>query len=481
MIDLDDLPKDLYIGGEWCASNDGARIDVLNPADEQLLTSVQSASVEDCLRAVAAADAAQGDWAATSPRHKAEVLRKTFELLEAQRENFAQVISLEEGKTFAEAMGEMAYAAEFFRWYAEEAPRIYGEVSRSPAGANNILVLKKPIGVALLVTPWNFPAAMAARKIAPALAAGCTAILKPASETPLTALLMAQVLEEAGVPAGVVNVVPSRHSSTVVPAMLRDGRVRKLSFTGSTEVGRILMAEASQSIINCSMELGGNAPFIVLEDADLDKAVAGALVAKIRNAGESCIGANRFYVHAAVIETFSEKFAEAMGKLKVGVGLEEGIDVGPLVNAATRNKVKELVDDAVAQGARLMTGGQSRFDTGFFYEPTVLVDVPSDAKILQEEIFGPVAPIVAFEDVEEVIALANNTEFGLAAYVFGQNIGNALSVIQRIDAGVTGINQGFISDPAAPFGGLKQSGIGREGSHVGLEEFCETQYVAVDW
>ncbi|VAV87791.1 Succinate-semialdehyde dehydrogenase [NAD(P)+] [hydrothermal vent metagenome] len=474
-------PTELYINGSWQGASDGATFAVYNPATEEELTKVSSATVLDCLVAVKAAHDAGKGWAATSPRERGEILRRAYELMVERKDYLARLISLEEGKTYAEGLGEVAYASEFFRWYSEEAPRNLGQFSRSPAGANNLMTHHKPVGVCILVTPWNFPAAMATRKIGPALAAGCTVVLKPASETPLTALALAGLLTEAGVPAGVVNVVPSRQSGKVVSAMLQDDRVRKISFTGSTEVGRILLSQAGQKVINCSMELGGNAPLIVLDDADMDQAVEGAMVAKMRNTGESCIGANRIYVQAARYEEFSQKFTKEMAALKVGPGLEEGIDVGPLVNASTRDKVCALVEGAVAAGAKILIGGKILNRPGYFYEPTVLVNVSPDSDILHQEIFGPVAPIVSFDSDQEVIALANDTEFGLAAYVFGKNTGRALKVAEQIEAGVVGVNRGFVSDPAAPFGGVKQSGIGREGAHDGLNEFLETQYIAVEW
>ena len=475
------IPTDLYINGTWVPASDGAQFDVYDPATELKIASVASATAEDAIAAVDAAYKAGVKWAAHSPRERGEILRKAFEIMVDRRDDYAKVISREEGKTYAEALGEVAYAAEFFRWYAEEAPRCFGKYGRSPAGANNILVHHQPVGVALLITPWNFPAAMATRKIAPALAAGCTTILKPAGATPLTALMLAGLLEEAGVPAGVVNVIPSRSSSVMSNTILSDERVRKISFTGSTEVGRVLLAKASEQVINCSMELGGNAPFIVLDDADIDVAVEAAMVAKMRNAGESCIGANRFYVHSSLIEEFSQRFSADMAKLKVGNGLDDGIDVGPLVNAKTRDKVEQLVDDAVAIGAKVLTGGKRLDRKGYFFEPTVMIDIPEEAEILNVEIFGPVATLVPYDDIDEVVAKSNDTEFGLAAYVMGANVGRAISVAERIDAGVMGINRGFISDPAAPFGGIKQSGIGREGSQEGMHEFLETKYIAVEW
>ena len=475
------IPRELFIGGAWVPASGGDEISVVDPATEQEIATVASASVDDAILAVEAADNAAADWAARAPRARAEILRKSFELMIARRHDFATIISREEGKTLAEGLAEVSYAAEFFRWYAEEAPRNSGRFGRSPAGQNNILVQYHPVGVSLLITPWNFPAAMATRKIAPALAAGCTVILKPASATPLTALALTELLTEAGVPAGVVNVLPSRQSASIANAMLSDERVRKISFTGSTEVGRILLAKAAERVVNCSMELGGNAPFIVLDDADLEVAVDGAMIAKMRNAGESCIGANRFYVHTSIAEEFSAKFAAAMAALKLGPGLEDDVDVGPLVNASAVEKVARLVDEAVNLGATVLTGGKRPDRAGFFYEPTVVTNIDPRAEILNTEIFGPVAPIMTFSEVDEVVAQANRTIFGLAAYVFGGDVGRAMSVASRIDSGVVGVNRGFISDPAAPFGGMKQSGIGREGSQDGMHEFLETQYVALNW
>ena len=478
---LRNIPTDLYIGGQWRKPSSGEYFDVHDPATEKVIASVASANADDATAAVTAAHDAGAAWAARAPVERADILRKSYDLMIERREEFATVISREEGKTLAEGLGEVRYAAGFLRWFAEEAVRYAGRFGRAPAGANNILVQQRPVGVALLITPWNFPAAMATRKIAPALAAGCTTILKPASETPLTALMMMQLFAEAGVPAGVVNLLPSRHSSLISNTILGDHRTRKLSFTGSTEVGRILLAKAAEKVINCSMELGGNAPFIVLDDADLDVSIEAALVAKLRNAGESCIGANRFYVHSSLIDDFAARLADKMSSLKVGPGLEPGVDIGPLVNASTRDKVESLVDEAVDLGARLLTGGKRLDRPGYFFEPTVLRDIPQNAEILHTEIFGPVATLIPFDDDGEVIAKANNTIFGLAAYVCGKNIGRALAVAERVEAGVIGINRGFVSDTAAPFGGFKQSGIGREGSQEGLQEFLETKYIAVDW
>lgn len=475
------IQKSLYIGGEWREGSDKQRFDVRDPATEDVIASVASATADDATAAVTAAYEAGPEWAARPPIERADILRRSHDLMMERFEDYATVISREEGKTLAEGRGEVNYAASFMRWFAEEAVRYSGRFGRAPAGNNNILVQHKPVGVSLLITPWNFPAAMATRKIAPALAAGCTTILKPASETPLTALMLASLYEEAGVPPGVVNVLPSRSSSVISDTIMSDDRTRKVSFTGSTEVGRILLAKAAERVINCSMELGGNAPFIVLDDADLDVSAEAALVAKIRNAGESCIGANRFYAHSSIIDDFSKRLSDKMSQLRVGPGLTPGVDVGPLVNADTRDKVEELVDQAVDKGATVLTGGRRSGGPGFFYEPTVMVDIPLNADILHTEIFGPVATIVPFDDDDQVVEMANDTIFGLAAYVCGKDIGRALAVADRIDAGIMGINRGFVSDPSAPFGGFKQSGIGREGSQDGLHEFLETKYIAVDW
>lgn len=475
------VPKGLYIAGQWRDASDGATFEVIDPATEEVLAEVASASIEDALAAVTAAHAAGKAWAATAPRQRSEVLRKSFELLMQRKEEFARLIVLESGKALAEARGEVSYAAEFLRWYSEEAVRIVGEVSTAPGGANRILVLRQPIGVAVFVTPWNFPAAMATRKIGPALAAGCTVVLKPASETPLTALAMAALFEEAGVPSGVINVVPSRQSGKIVNAMLHDSRVRKLSFTGSTEIGRVLLSQAAEQVVKCSMELGGNAPFIVFADADLDVAVASAMVAKLRNGGESCTAANRFYVERPVADEFARRFAVAMAAVKLGSGLDESVQLGPLVNRSTLNKVAQLVEEAVGQGATVLTGGKARAGRGYFYEPTLLTGVRSDARILKQEIFGPVAPICVFDTVDEAIALANDTEFGLVSFVHTKDLSKALAVSERIEAGMVGINRGVVSDPAAPFGGWKQSGVGREGGHDGLLEYLESKYICAAW
>jgi succinate-semialdehyde dehydrogenase/glutarate-semialdehyde dehydrogenase len=481
LLKTETVPTELFIGGRWRPSSDGSRIDVLDPATGEKIADTADATTQDALAAVDAAAAALPAWSATAPRKRAELLSRVFDLMIRQAEELAELIVLENGKTLADARAEVAYAAEFFRWYAEEAVRGLGSVQTAPSGNNKILVLRQPVGVSVLVTPWNFPAAMATRKIGPALAAGCTVVLKPASETPLTALAIAALFEEADLPGGVVNVLPSRRSGAVVSAMLDDPRVRKLSFTGSTEVGRTLLAAASRTVVNCSMELGGNAPFLVFADADLDQAVAGAMVAKMRNGGEACTAANRFYVQEPVAAEFTRRLAAAMEALTVGPGLEAGVELGPLVNAQSRDKVAQLVADTVRAGASLVTGGKPPERPGFFYPPTVLADVPPDAPVLREEIFGPVAPVVSFSTEDEAIGLANATEYGLVSYVYTSDLARGLRVSEQLDCGMVGLNRGVVSDPAAPFGGTKQSGIGREGGHEGLLEFTESKYVALSW
>jgi len=478
---LADVPTDLWIGGKWRKASDGQRFDVIDPATENVVASVASASVEDAKAALDAAQGAFEGWAGRKPRERGEILRKAYEVIMGEAERLAKLITLENGKALSDARGEVAYAAEFFRWYAEEAVRNLGDLSRAPSSGARILVQHKPAGIAVLVTPWNFPAAMATRKIGPALAAGCPVVLKPASETPLTMLALMPLLEEAGVPAGVVNVIPSRRSGAVVSAMLHDPRVRVVSFTGSTEVGRKLLHEAADNVVKPAMELGGNAPFIVFEDADIDAAIEGAMIAKMRNMGEACTSANRFYAHASVHDAFAQKLAAKMGALKLGNGLEDGVAVGPLVNADTRDKVAALVDDAVAKGAKVLTGGKPPNGTGYFYPPTVLTGVPDSAAVVKEEIFGPVASIQSFASEDEVVKRANDTEYGLVAYLYTKDVGRGLRVSEKLDFGMIGLNRGLVSDPAAPFGGMKQSGIGREGAHEGIMEFLETQYVSVSW
>lgn len=478
---LANVPTDLWIGGKWRKASDGTRFDVIDPATENTVASVASATVDDAKAAVDAAAAAQPAWAAKKPRERGEILRKAFELIMRDAERLAKLITIENGKALSDSRGEVAYAAEFFRWNAEEAVRNLGSTSVAPASGARILVQHKPAGVAVLVTPWNFPAAMATRKIGPALAAGCTVVLKPASDTPLTMLALMPILEEAGVPAGCVNVIPSRSSGKVVSAMLHDSRVRVVSFTGSTEVGRKLLHEAADNVVKPAMELGGNAPFIVFEDADIDAAIEGAMIAKMRNMGEACTAANRFYVHEKVHDEFARKLTAKMGALKMGNGLDDGVALGPLVNKEGLDKVVELVADAVGKGAKILTGGKAPGGKGFFYPATVLANVPDNAKMLNEEIFGPVASLQTFKSDDEVIKRANDTEYGLVAYLYTKDMSRGLHVSEQLDFGMIGLNRGLVSDPAAPFGGMKQSGIGREGAHEGLMEFLETQYISVTW
>lgn len=476
-----DLPTGLYVDGRSRDAADGARMEVTDPATEAVLAEVASAGPGDARAAVDVAEGAAAAWAATAPRERGEVLRRSFELLVAHRDQLAELIVLEGGKSRRDAEGEVTYAAEFLRWYAEEAVRATGQVQTAPGGGKRILTLLQPIGVSILVTPWNFPAAMATRKIGPALAAGCTVVLKPASATPLTALAIAHLMTEAGVPPGVLNVVVSRRSGPVVSAMLEHPATRKLSFTGSTEVGRLLLRQAAERVIDCSMELGGNAPFLVFADADLKAAVDGAMVAKMRNAGESCIAANRFLVEASVAEAFARQLADRMAELEVGPGSDPANDVGPLIDGPACDDLAERVEAAVAAGAAVLTGGARRDGPGHFYEPTVLAGVPAGDPLLAEEVFGPVAPVVSFDSDDEAVAIANDTPYGLAAYVYSGDLARALRVAERVEAGMVGINRGFISDPAAPFGGVKHSGLGREGGHEGLLAFLEAKYLAVEW
>lgn len=472
---------DLYIDGQWRAGASSIRFDVMNPATEQVLASVASAEIADADAALDAAEKAMKHWAAQTPRHRSEVLRKAWELMTARLPEFAKLITLENGKANADAMGEATYAAEFFRWFAEEAVRADGMITHAPASGARIIVQHKPAGIAVLVTPWNYPAAMGTRKIAPALAAGCAVIIKPASETPLTMLALMPLLEEAGVPKGMVNVLPSRKTGALVDHMLHDPRVRVVSFTGSTGVGRKLLHSAADQVLKPAMELGGNAPLIVFEDADLDVAVEGAMLAKMRNLGEACTAANRIYVHDDVAEVFTAKFTAAMAALKMGDGSDPSVDVGPLVNADTRDKVAAFVKDAIAKGAKLELGGKTPDGTGFFYPPTVLSNVAENSDCVNDEIFGPVAALQTFTDQEDVIRRANDTEYGLVAYVFSENMKRALQVCERLEYGMVGLNRGLVSDPAAPFGGVKQSGLGREGGHEGMLEFMETQYISASW
>ena len=466
----------LYIDGQWQA---GTGIPVVNPSTAEIIAEVADASIADAMRAVDAADGAAANWRATPARQRAEILRRWFQLMTEHAEELACLISLENGKALADARGEVAYAAEFFRWYAEEAVRISGEFRHAPSGANHILVDHDPIGIAVLITPWNFPAAMATRKIGPALAAGCTVILKPASETPLTAYAMARLGAQAGVPPGVVNVLTTTQPAVITNAMLADPRVRKLSFTGSTGVGRTLLAEAAKTVTSCSMELGGNAPFLVFDDADLQAALDGAMIAKMRNAGEACTAANRFYVQSGIHDAFVAGLTERMAALRVGPGTDAQTQVGPMITTTAVSKIDRLVSSAIAQGARLHTGGKPLPGSGYFYPPTVIDNVPTDAGIAHTEIFGPVAAVYGFDTEAEAIRLANDTEYGLAAYVYSGDLSCALRVGKGIEAGMVAINRGLMSDPAAPFGGAKQSGLGREGGVTGILEFMEPKYYAV--
>jgi succinate-semialdehyde dehydrogenase/glutarate-semialdehyde dehydrogenase len=475
------VPTDLLIGASWRAASSQKRFDVDDPSTGKVLTSVADGTIEDGIAAVDSAAAAAGAWAATSARSRSEILRKCYERMVANIEWLTRLISLENGKALTDARSEVLYAAEFFRWYAEEAPRVMGEFATAPSGANHIMVRYQPIGVSLLVTPWNFPAAMATRKIAPALAAGCTVILKPAAETPLTALAVAQIMREAGVPAGVINILTTTAAGPVCDAILHDPRVRKVSFTGSTPVGRILLREAADQVIGCSMELGGNAPFLVFDDADIPQALEGAMIAKMRNGGEACTAANRFHVQRGVYDSFADGIVDRMGQIRLGVGYEAQSMLGPMINERAVQKIEQLVQDAVSKGAKVLLGGQRLHRPGYYYPPTVLGNIPKDARLLKEEIFGPVVALQPFETESEAIAAANDTEFGLAAYVYTKDLNRGFRVCERIETGMIGLNRGMMSDPAAPFGGMKQSGLGREGSHHGLIEFCEAKYVAVSW
>jgi len=470
------LKTQLYIDGKWV--NGSSTLAVTDPSDESVIANVQVSSDKECAEAVDAADRAFKSWAKTAPRVRGEILRKAFEIMVAEADRLAEIVSRENGKVLTDAKGEILYAAEFFRWFSEEAVRINGEYRTSPSGDKKIVVTKQPIGVSLLITPWNFPAAMATRKIGPALAAGCTVILKPAGETPLTAIAIVEILERAGVPAGVVNLILPTPTGPAIAKILKDPRVVNLSFTGSTEVGRVLLKEAAERVIRCSMELGGNAPFLVLSDANVDEAVAGALLAKMRNGGAACTAANRFYVAKEVADEFTTKLAKAMGDLKIAAGTTEGAQLGASVSVKERNKIAELVDASVGAGGQLKTGGKSPTGVGAFYPATVLT-VKNDNPILNQEIFGPVAPIVITSSDEEAISLANATEFGLIAYVYSADLKRAMKVAEALESGMVAINKGVISDPAAPFGGFKQSGLGREGGFAGIEEFLETKYIGV--
>jgi succinate-semialdehyde dehydrogenase/glutarate-semialdehyde dehydrogenase len=469
----------MLIGGEWLDGSD--EFEVENPATEEPIATVAAGSAAAATAACQAAAEAQGAWAATAPRERGEVLRRTWQLMIDHTDELARLITLEHGKPLADARGEVAYSAEFFRWNAEEAVRIHGSLGMAPAGTNRIVVHHPPVGVVVIVTPWNFPAAMITRKLAPALAAGNAAVIKPPRETPLTALRIGELLLEAGLPAGVVNIVPTMSSGDWFDAAVDHPATRMVSFTGSTEVGIVLLKRAADRVLKSVMELGGNAPFIVFDDADLDAAVEGAMVAKMRHSAETCTAANRFFVHAAVADEFTARFAAAMADVRIGNGLDDGVRCGPMINAKAVASIDELVTSALDHGARLATGGVVHDGPGHFYPPTVLGGVESGDRITREEIFGPVAPIITFDDIDQMIADANDTEMGLTGYVYTSDLRRGLAVSERIQAGMIGLNRGAVSDPAAPFGGMKQSGLGREGASEGIYEFCETQYIAVDW
>ena len=476
---VDTVDTRLLIGGRWREASGGERFAVTDPSSGATLTTCADGTPEDGVAALAAAHEAQAGWAATPPRDRGEILRSAFEMLVSRAEEFATLMTLEMGKTVAEARGEVTYGAEFFRWFAEEAVRVHGRYSVAPNGASRLLTMKQPVGPTLMITPWNFPLAMGTRKIGPAIAAGCTMVVKPAHETPLTMLLLAQVLQEAGLPDGVLNVITTTHSGAVCEPLIRDERLRKLTFTGSTAVGKRLVEQSAEQLLRVSMELGGNAPFLVFEDADVDRAVDGAMLAKMRNIGEACTAANRFFVHESLAEEFSTKLAGRMGALVVGKGTKKGVDVGPLITPAAREKVDELVQDAVDRGARLLTGGRAVPGRGNFYEPTVLADVPSDSRCLSEEIFGPVAPVATFTDDADAVAKANATEYGLVGYLYTDDQNRMLRVAEAMEFGMVGVNTGIVSNPAAPFGGVKQSGFGREGGFEGIDEYLETKYVGI--
>ena len=476
---LASVPTGLLINGQWRNAASGKTLDVHDPATGKVLTSIADGNGEDAMAALDAACAAQASWARTAPRVRAEILRKAFELVTERAEDFALLMSLEMGKPLAEARGEVAYGAEFLRWNSEEAVRDYGRYLTSPEGKNKILVAKKPVGPCLLITPWNFPLAMATRKVGPAVAAGCTMVLKPAKLTPLTSQLFAAVMQEAGLPDGVLNVVAGSRASSISGPLLADPRLRKLSFTGSTSVGKQLMAAATENVLRTSMELGGNAPFLVFEDADLDAAVEGAMAAKMRNMGEACTAANRFLVHESVATEFTAKLAARMGALTVGRGTEAGTDVGPIIEEKARANIHALVTAAVAEGATVLAGGDVVEGEGYFYQPTVLGNVANDAAILHQEIFGPVAPVTTFTDEDDAIRIANSTEYGLASYLYTKDFSRLLRVSEQLEFGMVGFNAGVISNAAAPFGGVKHSGLGREGGSEGIAEYTTTQYIGI--
>ena len=474
---LSSVPTGLWIGGEERAGS--STFDVVNPATDEVLVAVANATAADAVTALDAACAVQSDWAATPARERGEILRSVFEAILDRAEDFATLMTCEMGKVLPESMGEVKYGAEFFRWFAEEAVRIHGRYTPSPAGTGRIVVTKQPVGPCYAITPWNFPLAMGTRKIGPAPAAGCTLIVKPAQETPLTMMLLAKLIDDAGLPKGVLSVLPSNSPREVTTALIEDGRLRKMSFTGSTGVGKALLKQSSDALLRTSMELGGNAPFVVFDDADVDAAVEGAMLAKMRNGGEACTAANRFYIATPLLEDFTDRFVKKMGEMNIGNGLDPSTKLGPLVNPKQVASVQELVNDAVEKGAKVAVGGQAPGGPGNFYPATVLTDVPADARILKEEVFGPVAPIVGFDTEEQGIAAANDTEYGLAAYIWTQSLDRALRVAESIHSGMVGVNRGVISDPAAPFGGVKESGFGREGGFEGIEEYLDIKYIGL--
>lgn len=476
---VDAVQTELFIEGSWRPASSGATFPVEDPSTGKVLAQVADATPADGMAALEAATKAQASWAATAPRDRSEILRRAYDLIMARQEELAVLMTLEMGKPITEARGEVAYAAEFFRWFAEEAVRVEGSYAVAPNGQGRLLTMRQPVGPCLLITPWNFPLAMGTRKMGPAIAAGCTMIVKPAEQTPLSMLALAGIMVEAGLPAGVLNVVTTTDPGPVVEPLIRDGRARKLSFTGSTSVGKLLLEQCAEQVLRTSLELGGNAPFLVFEDADVDAAVDGAMLAKMRNIGEACTAANRFYVHSSLAEEFAQKLGERMGAMQIGRGVEDGVEVGPLIDATARQKVSDLVDEAVSRGAQVVVGGHALDGEGYFYLPTVLVGVSRQAQMQHEEIFGPVAPIVTFDTEDEAVTAANDTEYGLVSYVYTRDLARAFRITEQLETGMVGLNQGIVSNPAAPFGGVKHSGLGREGGRLGIEEFLEVKYVAM--
>jgi succinate-semialdehyde dehydrogenase / glutarate-semialdehyde dehydrogenase len=477
---LSSVPSELLIGGRWRPSTEGRTLPVEDPSTGETIAEVADATVEDALAALNAAEKTQASWARVAPRERGEILRRAFDAIVARADELALLMTLEMGKPVAESKAEVTYAAEFFRWFSEEAVRIEGRYSVAPDGRGRLLTMRQPVGPCVLITPWNFPLAMITRKVGPAVAAGCTMVLKPAKQTPLSALALARILEDAGLPPGVLNVVTALKPGEVIEPLLKDGRARKLSFTGSTEVGKGLIAQAADQVMRVSMELGGNAPFLVFDDADLDAAVDAAVIAKMRNIGEACTAANRFHVADPLSTDFARRLGERLGRMRVGRGTEEGVEVGPLIDEPARRKVSELLGDAVSKGASVIVGSKPMDGRGYFFQPTVVADVPPDARVMKEEIFGPVAPVAGFTSEEDAITAANATEYGLVAYVFTKDLKRAIRVVEGLRFGMVGLNQGMVSNPAAPFGGVKHSGFGREGGREGIEEYVDIKYVALN-